>query len=209
MKVPDRKYLSEFAVSLCTNGWLIIHPSQLASGGVMDTATAELSSRCHVYVICRRPSATIDPIDLSFDGKHVRGKLIYKIAGVQTKIQFTIPFKLVDGAVNIKVSPYPHRELHVVDHNGETVRYFPATAISLTGRVRDNVLGDLEVLYVGQAYADGKRSAFDRLKSHSTLQKILADMQYNFPDDEILILTFEYDQYRIIVTFDGIDKTAI
>jgi hypothetical protein len=70
-------------------------------------------------------------------------------------------------------------------------------------------LGRFEVLYIGQAYADGKRSAFDRLKSHSTLQKILADVAYNSPDDEVFILTFEYDGYNVFTTMDGKAKGTI
>jgi len=65
------------------------------------------------------------------------------------------------------------------------------------------------VLYVGQAYAEGRRSAVERLRSHSTLQKILADVVQKAPDDEILLLAFEYLPYRVITSMDGTDKSAI
>lgn len=65
------------------------------------------------------------------------------------------------------------------------------------------------MLYVGQAYADGKRSAIDRLKSHSTLQKILAETQHASPDDEILLLAFEYSPYQVIASMNAADKNSI
>lgn len=71
------------------------------------------------------------------------------------------------------------------------------------------VLRQFEVLYVGQAFAEGRRTALDRLKSHSTLQKILADVLHKMPDDEIMLLTFEYPGYRVISSMDGTDKNAI
>lgn len=61
----------------------------------------------------------------------------------------------------------------------------------------------------GQAYADGRRTAFDLLKRHSTLQKFLADTHYKYPDDEISVFTFEYAPYQLLAMFDGIDQKAI
>jgi hypothetical protein len=72
----------------------------------------------------------------------------------------------------------------------------------------EGVLRQLEVLYVGQAYAEGRRSALDRLKSHSSLQRVLADVVQKTPDDEVLLLAFEYVPYRMITSMDGVDKKA-
>ena len=92
--------------------------------------------------------------------------------------------------------------------NGEIVRYLPAYWLSIAGVVNAKPLKELEVLYVGQAYAAGQRTAIDRLRSHATLQRILADTQHGMPDDEILLFAFEYAPYRVIMTIDGIDKKA-
>jgi hypothetical protein len=64
-------------------------------------------------------------------------------------------------------------------------------------------LNQLEVLYVGQAFGDGDLSAFERLRNHSTLQKILADVHSTHPDDEVYLATFEYDHYRLITMMNG------
>lgn len=130
------------------------------------------------------------------------------MAGEAKKIPFELPFQLLDGASRVQISKYPHREIQTLTHDGKPVRHFPATMLSIAGIVDIVDLKELEVLYAGQAYAAGKRTAIDRLKSHSTLQKILADIQYNKPDDEILLLTFEYAPYQVITSVDGTDQTA-
>ncbi|QXO54658.1 hypothetical protein [Morganella morganii] len=86
-------------------------------------------------------------------------------------------------------------------------RHWPSEVLALF--TRNPIYYDLEVLYVGQAYADGKRTAIDRLKSHSTLQKILADTMNDFPDDQIYILTLVYSDYILLSSFNGVDKTCI
>jgi hypothetical protein len=71
------------------------------------------------------------------------------------------------------------------------------------------VFDKFNVLYVGQAFGDGNRAALDRLKSHSTLQKILARTPYDLPDEEIVIFAFEYSQDQVFTTMDGRAEGAI
>lgn len=208
---PVRKYLSEFAVHLFSGRWLMIPSWEIASDGVMLPKYAEVSENCHIYLICRRPSFFYDPSSFRYANGEVIGDLVYKTNGIPKKIPFKNEFPLLDGAIDVELSPYPHREIQTKDKDGEIVRYLHATTLSveLGAHVGEQSLSDLEVLYVGQAYADGRRSALDRLKSHSTLQKILADTQYNMPDDEIFVLTFEYAPYQVLAMFDGLAKNPI
>jgi len=79
--------------------------------------------------------------------------------------------------------------------SGELVHTVPlpliSQALGFYIDVRDYL--DLEILYIGQAYGDkGKRNALDRLKSHSTLQEIQADVLSHDPDSDILLLIVEY-----------------
>ena len=73
--------------------------------------------------------------------------------------------------------------------------------------IDDQSVRDLEVVYVGMSYADGKRSAKDRLLSHSTLQQVLADLNNDSPDMEALIIMAQYDPPKIMMLFDGSDKS--
>jgi hypothetical protein len=204
MTMPDRKYLSEFAVSLFSARIIGITPAELMSGKEPEGEALEISNLCHIYLICRRPASSYDQGAFSFDGAHIKGKLNYKLMGEPKSIEFQFPFKLSDGAVGVRISAYPHRDIETYTEDGEVIRYIPASM--LNNGLAEQRFRELEVLYVGQAYAGGNRSAIERLRSHSTLQKILADTQHSSPDDELILLAFEY---RVISFFDGINKTAI
>lgn len=210
MPVADRKFFSEFAVNLCSARWLIVMPSQLSAGYEMtDPQGIEISQNSHIYLICRRPSSYFDSTQFAFDGNFVSGHVVYKVDGAQKRSRFKMPFFLADDVATVELAPYPHREFHGKSDKGEVLRYVPAMSVSLSGLIEEPALQQLEVLYVGQAFAEGKRTALDRLRSHSTLQRILAEMHYEMPDDEVLLLAFEYVPYRVITFFDGIDKKAI
>lgn len=206
-----RKFLTEFAVNLCSARWLMTTASQITSGGTMGEEEQEVSDRCHIYLICQRPAISYANDSFKYEGGFIEGELQYSIKGSKRKIPFKQNFPLLEGAKELRLSDYPHREVQTIDANGDIVRYLPASALCIgQGMHRENTeLGKLEVLYVGQAFAKGKRSALDRLKSHSTLQKILAEAQYNSPDNEVFLLTFEYAPYRIITQMDGRADTAI
>jgi hypothetical protein len=200
--------MSEHAVNLYSARWIVVTPSDLVAGGEMDQVSAKVADHCHIYLICRRPACSYDPDKFKFDGKRLSGTLVYKVGGKSHDVPFDIPFELLDGATSVKLASYPHRVVETFLPSGELARHLPASMLAFA-RAKDDALRHLEVLYVGQAYAEGRRSAFDRLKSHSTLQKILADVVHKTPDDEILLLTFEYVPYRVITWMDGIDKKAI
>jgi hypothetical protein len=203
-----RKFLSEFAVNLYSARWIMVTPSDLMAGGEIDADTAELVERCHICLICRRPSFSYDPASFKFDDGKLSGKLVYKVGGKRHELSYALPFKLADGATMVRLSSYPHKDIETLLPSGECVRHVLAS-LRAHYFAPQGILRQLEVLYVGQAYAEGRRSALDRLKSHATLQKILADVVRKMPDDEILLLTFEYLPYRVITSMDGTDKTAV
>ena len=171
MNVPDRKYLSEFTVNLFTARFLMVTPDELTSGFAVPQEGKEIAERCHIYLICRVPGSSFDPDSFVFDGTHVQGKLVYKIDGTPTSITFQFSFELMDDAVNVELDSYPHREFYAVTAGGERVRRVPAYAVGFSPIVTAEVLHRLEVLYVGQAYAEGKRTAFDRYAATQRFRK--------------------------------------
>jgi hypothetical protein len=210
-KKIQRKFLSEFALNLYTSRWLLIPSSQVTSGGKMSSEDEEISRKCHVYLICERPSVTFDDSDFSYVNGQVSGNLIHKIGGLVHRTPFCRPFPLLDGAVALRLSEYPYREIVTFDAEGKVLRHLPASMLSIAHQPRDlhHTFRQLKVLYVGQAFGGGNRNAVDRLRSHSTLQKILAEASYNSPDVEIMVLTVEYEPYRVVVSMDGRAKEAI
>ena len=181
------------------------------SGGKTSPEQQEIIDNTHIYIISKLPSIAFSPDCFQYKNGLISGKLIYKVKGELREIEFSTDFQLPEDATEIKVSSYPHRELIIYNQKGEEIRFFPASMIS-TGlglHIRNEHLGNLEVLYVGQGFGDGSRNAFDRLRSHSTCQKILAQAQYEDPDSEVYVLAFEYCPYRIFMQFDGRAKGVI
>ena len=211
MEQSKRKYLSEFAVNLFSARWLMTSASQLMSGGKMDEEQQDVVNNSHIYVICHRPMISFSKNSFKYENGKIIGHVNYKINGELRERPFSQEFHLPDGAIEVKLSNYPHRELSVYDSEGKELRYLPATALSfgLGMHISNSELSNLEVLYIGQAFGDGSRNAFDRLKSHSTLQRILAHTQYNLPDSEVFVLVFEYVPYRVLSQFDGRAKNVI
>lgn len=211
MKKPQRKFLSEFAVNLFTSRWLLIPSSQITSDREMPDDAAEVSNNCHIYLIFERPALSFEKSSFSYAEGKLTGNLIHRIEGVEHKTPFEQEFPLLDDAIELRLSNYPHREVKTFNDRGECVRYLPASAISFKQHPQelDHLFRKLKVLYVGQAFGGGNRTAIDRLRSHATLQKILAEVSYDSPDSEIMVLMIEYEQYRVISSMDGRAKEAI
>ena len=185
--------------------------SQLMSGGKISLEQQELIDNTHIYIISKLPSLAFSRLTFNHIDHKISGILRYKVKGEKREIDFSTDFHLPEDATEIRISDYPHRELITYNEKGEKVTYLPASMIS-TGlglHVKNKELGNLEVLYVGQAFGDGSRNTFDRLRSHSTCQKILAQVQYEDPDSEVYLLAFEYCPYRIFLQFDGKAKGVI
>lgn len=205
MEDPKKLYLSEFAVNLFSARWLMTSASQFMTGGTMGADEQDVANNCHIYLICKSPVISFSKDSLTYKSGKINVTANYRMEGELREQKFSFEFQLLDGATEVKLSKYPHREILTLDSEGVEVRHLPASivAMSMGWHLNNPELSNLEVLYIGQAFGDGSRTAFERLKSHSTLQKILAQAQYESPDSEIQILTFEYAPYRIIHSMDG------
>lgn len=205
MKGKPRKFISEHAVSICSARWMMTSASQLMSDGEMSQRHKTISDLCHIYIITKLPRISFRPDTTKYEKGRISGHLQYRISGELRDVPFDSEFPLLDGATVVRLSSHPHREIQTFKDDGQRVRFLPANAVAFESQVHRNRedLNNLEVLYVGQAFGDGDRSAFERLRSHSTLQKILAEVQAECPDDEVYVLMFEYDHYRIITMMNG------
>lgn len=212
MKGPPKKHLSDFAVNFYSSRWIMLPSNQINSGNmIIDPEECEVANNCHIYLICQQPSQYFSRESFKFQDGILSGHIKYKIKDEEKEIPFRLEYPLLDGAKDVILTDYPHREINTVDEKGNIVRYLQASTFSAAYgmHLTNEDLRSLEVLYVGQAYAKGKHSALDRLKSHTTLQKILAEKQYQSPDYEVFILAFEYTDYNVLTHFDGFAKNTV
>lgn len=206
-----RKYVTEYALHYMNSNVLVITADHLMSDNTPSIEMSNALDNCHIYFITTRPRPYFKPDKFKYQNNFLSGSLFYKISGVEYEISFKdYPWKKEKETVNT-ICPYPHREIHNIDTNSEIVTYFPASLLALSKHISDDLkdLKNYEVLYIGQALGNqGNRSAYQRLKSHSTFQKILARTQYDFPDKEIMIFMYEFDHEQYLTSIDGAAKNA-
>lgn len=132
-----------------------------------------------------------------------------------TMLLWTILPGLNHTKVELDIS-FPPTKMNVRIKDEEFLKKHPEIAHSeldimaqdLFQCVAENFLDrqEFEVLYIGQAYGkDGSRTAFERLETHSTLQKILTKYRSENPGKHIYILLLEF-QKQLSMSFDGISK---
>lgn len=200
-----RKHITELALSFYSDGLLLLHPKDIGNIEQQSAEHAEIANDCHIYLIVKRPRIAFVPGSIAVGDGRTTGRFRYVKDGVEKEVGFWL-----QGEANadiIEISDYPHTKLSLVK-NSEIFLTVPAYLLSMIcDHIEDTSIRDLEVVYVGMSYADGTRSAKDRLLSHSTLQQVLADMNSDAPDMEALIIMAQYVPPQTIITFDGREKT--
>lgn len=197
--------LTDLLLGFCSMGTVLLHAKDIRNVDKSGDESAELASECHIYLILTRPRVTYVPGSLVQEEGWTRGKFQYRIKGEIKEAQFKLEGRPEPGWA-ISISDYPHSKLEMRHETGQ-YHSIPAHLMSLMAIVTDNELSRLKVMYVGMSYADGKRSAVDRLSSHSTLQAVLADINHDEPDNEALLLLVKYDDPLVFITFNGRDES--
>lgn len=191
---------TDYAIEFRHEASMLIPLSELVESGEMSEKEAALADDSHIYLVCRRPSVTFCPRVTRFEQGRLVGEYRLSRGGKETREQFDIEFSLLDGCIRAEVSEYPHREIHVFDSSGDVIRRLPAWLVAHRLELEDAVDGVsiYDVVYVGQAFGKGDRAALDRLKSHSTLQRILTSTQATAPDQELVLLLLVGLDYQVI-----------
>lgn len=192
------KYTSEFAVLMYLDTYQILQQTELELYGKNQTTFTE-NNPCNIYFIIKRPRLTILP------NYCIRNKNYFEL-----KYQIHKEDKRYDRKFRVKVntdnytfeSKYPFNYFSLLHKENQDLNrhYKLAVVIDEIHKRSDTEepLLDFEVLYIGQAFGeDGKRTAIDRLDSHSTLQKIYSEAMQRNPDSEIWILLASFKQKNI------------
>lgn len=164
-------------------------------------------SPCHIYFIITRPRITIIPEKCEFK------ELIRLTFKIQIGNEFLEQEVFLNHPPNENLSnaviksEYPFSSFQILN-NGEEV-FTAKSSVYYTMHLREhpNYL-NAELLYIGQSYGKkGERNAGDRLKQHSTLQKIYSEISQKNPDKEVWLnlLSFERTMHT---SFDGLSGTS-
>ena len=201
------KNLSEYALCFTTQNWLILHSKDINSGNIISESDQKIINNCHIYMIHTRPliSFVEDSILYNTDTKHLKGKVKANLLdGSYVESEFSLDFELADGAISVKCQ-YPYKEITTHDIQDNIIRVLPAYLLlrKIKGQHLVDALLNLKVEYIGQAFGNGSRNSLDRLKSHSTFQKILSEISYYNPNLEVFVSMVSFQEPRLITIMDG------
>jgi hypothetical protein len=162
---------------------------------------------CHIYFIIARPRITIVPEKCEFNEMI---KLVFKI---QLKHDFIEREILLYPPLNFDLSnakidsSYPHSTFRIIVDDNEIL--FAKSSVYYTMHTRNHTEEfDAELLYIGQSYGKKReRKVSERLKNHSTLQKIYSEISQNNPDREIWLNLLSFEQ-TMNMSFDGLSGTS-
>lgn len=178
MPPGDRKYTTEFTLVVSVQGAYLLRAQDLRH---VPVEAIDQDHPCHLYVISRTPRVSIDPRSVAIDTTSIQGVVSVHRQGQTEDHEFKVLHGLGDGA--IWDSTWPHEEFSILDPDGNRVQGGVCALIGAFANFWPKEADSHEVLYVGQAYgAAGERTAWDRLKRHETLQRILGDQ---LPDTQV------------------------
>lgn len=191
-----RKYMSEFGVHTFTSYLTICYPNDLT------TLNAEGQSY-HIYMITLIPKLTIKKDSLKTFEDHISIEINVKTEDETTTelLEFAVDPTLDHTKLTYEIDK-PGKSLKISngDEGGVIARVLP-----LYLRFSRNNL-ETEIVYIGQSFGkNGERTAPERLKSHSTLQKIQSDLLFEAPEKDLTLTLLEFTP-QLLASMDGISK---
>jgi hypothetical protein len=193
--VSSKRYDTEFVLSLAVIARY--------HGRQKDLRQAALppEPKCNLYIVSSAPRVTADPASarLTTSGElfvtlreQVRDSFREHLVHVE---RFT-----PDTTGLTWHSEWPHDEFDILDSEGQVFTGGMVSAFFRKIGALPESLRKQEVLYVGQAFGKaGERDAFERLQSHSTLQRIYSEAR---PDREIWLTLCSIDDIALIMAMD-------
>jgi hypothetical protein len=204
MSTAPRKYLTEFLLNIYSAEPALVSPADL-DNLVYESKEAEAQIKnSNIYFILKRPRIAFVPGSLSIKDREVVGELSVQLQDKAPTFPFHIHATIPDEVASVATLKYPYTKLTLLFSSGEPAMTYPMAYLMRSLRAELKGLDNQEVVYVGQAFGTaGERSAVERLSSHSTLQKILADISAKEPHMEVLLALYSFGFHRFILSMDG------
>jgi len=203
MKKPKRKYFTEFALNIYSEEPAMLAPADLVKIKDEPQESKDRLKNCNIYFILKRPRISFVPDSLAINNNSLTGKISQHLDSSANEYEFKLNGDLPNNIASVEISKYPHTKL-IIKHKNNNETVIPFSYLYRNMEIDAPELENLEVVYVGQAFGQsGERTAVERLSSHSTLQKILADISANQPNMEVLLCLYSFGFHRFIINMDG------
>ena len=192
---------TEFAINSFASMMCIFQPGDFQ---YIDSTAFNVDRPCHIYVIASRPRIGVIKDSLTSDDDSI--SLSFKIWQQDTYCERIVKLRndfVPKGPVSIETK-YPFTSFTLSSGENSMMAKSALLLSQLRPRSVEDIYLDLQVLYVGQSYGtDGSRTAPERLEKHETLQAVYGEASRDFPDREIWIMLFSFEQMGI-AKFDGV-----
>lgn len=191
------KYSTEGFIIMSLNEYFILQQTELENFEKLRKNNN--IPNFNIYFILKRPKVTLNIEKTIISEKIITLEFIIQLKNNKEKriIDLKNPFNSIDIKIDCS---FPYSEFTILKDNNKSY-YKCGTFLDEIQRkipIKDNEL-DYEVLYIGQSFDEnGKRDAVDRLKSHSTLQKIYSDSISKNPDSDIWLMLCNFEKTNII-----------
>lgn len=195
----------EYAIVMNMNKISICQQDDLDKDIIQREFTEEFP--CHIYFIIARPRITIVPEKCEFK------ELIRLVFRIHINTKYLEREILLHTPINVDISnariksDYPFSTFKIIVDDEELL--FAKSSVYYTMHLRNHPNEiNAELLYIGQSYGKkGERKVSDRLKNHSTLQKIYSEISQKNPDKEIWLNLLSFEQ-TIYTSFDDLSRTS-
>ena len=139
---------------------------------------------CNLYIVSKAPRITADPASVTLTSSGELFVTLREQVEDRFKEHHVYIERFTPNTAGLTwQSKWPYDEFGILTSDGRRVCGGPVSTFLRSYELLPKSLTRQEVLYVGQAFGKtGERTAFDRLKSHSTLQRIYSEVA---PDSEI------------------------
>lgn len=204
MSKGPRKYLTEFVLNIYSAEPAMVSPAHLDNLVYENDEARDQIRNSNIYLILKRPRIAFVPNSVLIRDREVVGELSVQLEDKTPTFPFRLRGALPDEVASVATLKYPYTKLSVLSSSDEVLMTYPVAYLLKHCEVQLNGLDNQEVVYVGQAFgAAGERCAIERLSSHSTLQKILADITANEPHMEVLLALYSFGFHRFVMNMDG------
>lgn len=160
----------------------------------------------HLYCIVAFHKLYFDHNSLTITKTTFQVKLFYMLEGKKTFLNTPYPFAFSEDVETIEC-PFPHNKV-LIKYKDGYIDAITAQELFLLHMEQFEKKPHFEILYIGQAYGEGDRSAIERLQAHSTLQEILTKTTTEYSEKDIYLLLISINT-SLLMGFNGIDKEFI
>jgi hypothetical protein len=172
-----RKYITEWTVSITVSVVALGRPQDFQKMQAPKT-----DYPCHLYIVSRRPRMSIKPSSVMITNREVSGVLRLQREDSWNEFPFKARNGLGPGPWRW-TAEWPYEDFEI--KNASNAMISGGVVANLQEWITDwpDVARKHEIVYIGQAFGHaGERTAWDRLKSHETVQRILAETT---PDKQV------------------------